>query len=208
MPNKRAIVIYDSKYGATEQVAHWIAEGLNDAEMKRVADATSVYYDLVVIGSPVYDEEPSQKILHFLDRNKDALANKKIAIFTVSVPANMTPEKAKRFTGANQLKKIAAHVKGEVIDSRAFLGRISTKEMTALDRLSIHIQYFLKGYKLGDVDFMNRDEAIAWGRKLINLISQSGTTLTDERRGRKPSDTSPRSTPVKGDGDRREDTKK
>ena len=209
MPNKRAIVIYDTKYGSTEQVANWIAEGLNDADLKYVGDVTSVYYDLVVIGSPIYGDVPSQKILQFLDRNKENLANKKIALFTVSVPLNMTPERAKRFTGAGTLKGLTSRVRGEVIGSRAFLGRIDTKDMTALDRLSLHIQCFLKGFKLKDMDFLNRDEASAWGRKLITIINESGTTLAEERRGRRTGGSPPsHSTEVKGNGDRREDTKK
>ena len=209
MPNKRAIVIYDTKYGSTEQVANWIAEGLNDADLKYVGEVTSVYYDLVVIGSPIYDDALSQKILQFLDRNKENLANKKIALFTVSVPLNMTPERVKRFTGAGTLKGLASRVRGEVIGSKAFLGRIDTKDMTALDRLSLHIQYFLKGYKLKDVDFMNRDEASAWGRMLIKILNESGTTIGEERRGRRPdSSAPPHSTEVKGNGDRHEDTKK
>ena len=208
MPNKRAIVIYDTKYGSTEQVANWIAEGLNDAELKYVGDVTSVYYDLVVIGSPVYDNALSMKVLQFLDRNKESLANKKLALFTVSVPINMTPERAKRFTGASTLKGLTSRVRGEVIGSRAFLGRIDTKDMTALDRLSLHIQYFIKGYKLKDVDFMNRDEASAWGRKLINILNESGSSIADERRGRRSGSLPSHSTEVKGNGDRREDTKK
>jgi hypothetical protein len=151
---------------------------------------------------------PSQKIIKFLDRNKDNLANKRVALFTVSVPMGMTAERAKRYTGARLLNELSGHVKGEVIDSRAFLGRIDTKDMTALDRLSLHIQYFLKGYKLKDVDFMSRDQAIAWGRKLINIVNESGTSLAQERRGKKLGGTPPHSTEVKGDGDRREDTKK
>ncbi|HEY3422633.1 MAG TPA: flavodoxin domain-containing protein [Methanocellaceae archaeon] len=209
MPNKRAIVIYDTKYGSTEQVAHWIAEGLNDADLKYVGDVTSVYYDLVVIGSPIYGDALSQKILQFLDKNKENLANKKIALFTVSMPLNMTPDRAKRFTGASTLKGLSGRVRGEVIDSRAFLGRIETKDMTALDRLSLHIQYLLKGYKLKDVDFMNRDDASAWGRKLINILNESGTSIGEERRGRRAgSSAPPHSTEVKGNGDRQEDKKK
>jgi hypothetical protein len=80
--------------------------------------------------------------------------------------------------------------------------------MTALDRLSLHIQYFLKGYKLKDVDFMDRDEASAWGRKLIKVLNESGTTIAEERRGRRPGSPPSHSTEVKGNGDRHEDTKK
>lgn len=209
MPNRKAIVIYDSKYGSTEQVANWIVEGINDADLKYVGDVTSVFYDLVVIGSPIYNDVPSQKITKFMDRNKDNLSNKKVALFTVSVPLNMTPERVKRFTGTGPLKDLASHLKNDPIASKAFLGRIDKEEMSGLDRLSLHIQYFLKGYKLKNVNFLNRDEAIAWGRKLVDIVAESGTTLTQERKGKKANGSRPpHSTEVKGGDNHHGDTKK
>jgi menaquinone-dependent protoporphyrinogen IX oxidase len=120
-------------------VANWIAEGINDADLKYVGDVTSVFYDLVVVGSPVYADVPSQKIIKFLDRNKDNLANKRVALFTVSVPMGMTPERAKRYTGAKMLNELSGHVKGEVIDSKAFLGRIDTFKIKQMDTQRIRI---------------------------------------------------------------------
>jgi|GEM_PF-186660 len=185
MANKLALVIYDTKYGSTEQVAHWIAEGINDADIKHVDDVTSLFYDLIVVGSPVFNDAPSRRIIAFLDRYRENLANKRMALFTVSTPYDMTPEKARAFEGSKALQEIAAKLKGKVIDTKAFLGKIDVNGLTALDRLSLHIQYFLKGYELKDASYLDREAAIAWGRKLYKLATESPESITRERKDRK-----------------------
>ncbi len=187
MANKLALVIYDTKYGSTEQVAHWVAEGINDADIRHADDVTSLFYDLLVIGSPVYNDAPSSHILAFLDRYRENLANKRLALFTVSLPYNMTPDRAKNYTGAGvkALQDLEGKVKAKVIDKKAFLGKIDTRELTALDRLSLRIQYFLKGYELKDENYLNRDEAIAWGRRLLEMATKTPEPVTRERKDRK-----------------------
>lgn len=185
MANKLALVIYDTKYGSTEQVAHWVAEGIGDADIRHVEDVTSLFYDLIVIGSPVYNDAPSSHIMAFLDRYKENLANKRLAVFTVSLPYNMTPERAKSYTGIHGLTELTGKIKGTVIDTKAFLGKVEEKELTALDRLSLRIQYFLKGYELKDANFMDRGAAITWGRKLFELATKAPEPVTKERKDRK-----------------------
>jgi menaquinone-dependent protoporphyrinogen oxidase len=187
MANKLALIIYDTKYGSTEQVAHWVAEGINDSDIRHVDDVTSLFYDLLVIGSPVYNDAPSSHIIAFLDRYRENLANKRMAIFTVSLPYNMTPERAKSYSGASAkvLQELAGRVKGKVIDTKAFLGKIDTRELTALDRLSLRIQYFLKGYELKDANFLSREDAVAWGRRLFELATKTPEPVTRERKDRK-----------------------
>jgi menaquinone-dependent protoporphyrinogen oxidase len=185
MANKLALIIYDTKYGSTEQVAHWVAEGINDSDIRHVDDVASLFYDLLVIGSPVYNDAPSSHIMAFLDRYRENLANKRMAIFTVSLPYNMTPERAKSYSGAIVLQELAGKVKGKVIDTKAFLGKIDTRELTALDRLSLRIQYFLKGYELKDANFLSREEAVAWGRRLFELATKTPEPVTRERKDRK-----------------------
>jgi menaquinone-dependent protoporphyrinogen IX oxidase len=170
MAGKRALIVYDTRYGATEQIANWIAEGINDADLRHVTDVEGLNYDLIVVGCPIYNEMPSARIIHFLDKNKDVFKNRKLALYTVSVPFDMTPEKAKKFTGQKDIKPLFDHVIGTVISSKAFLGKIDLKEMSELDRLSMRIRYFVKGYEVRDMNFLNRDEAVAWGKKLIELL--------------------------------------
>ena len=71
----RAIVIYDSKTGNTEKVANIIQETLVeekvDSTLKRVKDALEeeLYdYDLVILGTPVFQWLPSKGIQHFINK--------------------------------------------------------------------------------------------------------------------------------------------
>ena len=185
MANKLALVIYDTKYGSTEQVANWVAEGINDADIRHVDDVTSLFYDLIVIGSPVYNDAPSSHVMAFLDRYKENLANKRLAIFTVSLPYNISPEGAKSFTGKQAITEIVGKVRGTVLDTKAFLGKIDEKDLTALDKLSLRIQYFLKGYELKDANFLDRDAAVAWGRRLVDLAKKTPEPVAKERKDRK-----------------------
>ena len=170
MAGKRALVVYDTRYGATEQIANWIAEGINDADIRHVDDVDGLNYDLIVVGCPIYNEMPGPRIIRFLDKNKDFLKNRKLALFTVSVPFDMTPDRAKRFAGQKDVKPLFDHVAGQVIASKAFLGKIDLKEMSELDRLSLRIWYFLKGFQMREMDYMDREAAVAWGRKLLDLL--------------------------------------
>jgi menaquinone-dependent protoporphyrinogen oxidase len=172
MAGKRALVVYDTKYGATEQIANWIAEGINDADIRHVDDIEGLDYDLVVVGSPIYNDMPSPRIVDFLEKYQDVLQNRKVALFTVSVPYDMTPDRAKRYAGQKEMKRLFDRVKGTVIASRAFLGKIDLKEMTEFDRLSLRIWYFLKGYRLKEANYMNRDDAVEWGKKLYDLLTK------------------------------------
>jgi menaquinone-dependent protoporphyrinogen IX oxidase len=170
MAGKRALIVYDTRYGATEQIANWIAEGINDADIQYADAVQGLNYDLIVVGCPIYNEKPSTHIIRFLDKNKDFLKNRKLALFTVSVPFDMTPERAKKFSGQKEIKPLFDHVAGTVIASKAFLGKIELKEMSEFDRLSLRIWYFLKGHKMREANYMDRDQAVAWGKKLLDLL--------------------------------------
>lgn len=167
---KKALIVYDTRYGATEQIANWIAEGINDADIKHVDNVSGTIYELIVVGSPIYNDQPTSKIIEFLEKNKESLANKKLALFTVNMPMNITSEKAKKFMGTGLIDKLAAHVKGNIIASKAFLGKIELRELSQLDMLSLKLSYFLKGYNLRDVNYMDREEAFKWGNSLYNML--------------------------------------
>lgn len=82
----KALVIYDSLYGNTEQIAKAIGGGLGtEAKAVRVGQASAAdfaSYDLIVIGSPTQGGRPMPAMKAFLDNMPaDALKNKKAAAF-------------------------------------------------------------------------------------------------------------------------------
>ena len=86
----KAIIIYESKYGNTRQVAELIAEGMRQvrgtevtlSEVGQVDLNNLVTFDAYLIGSPNHMGGPTGSIKRLIDQlNKLKLENKKIAVF-------------------------------------------------------------------------------------------------------------------------------
>src|ERR1043165_7590557 len=95
----KGIVIYKSKYGAAKQYAQWIAESLGilavPADNIKAADLGA--YDYVIAGSSIYIGKIMIK--DWLEKNSDALKDKKLFFFIVGGAYPADKEKtAKYFT--------------------------------------------------------------------------------------------------------------
>ena len=73
---KKAIIVYESVYGNTEQVAIAIAEGIHQSgEVEcKVTKPSGIHtdelneYDAILLGCPNHNQEPAQNLLKFIDR--------------------------------------------------------------------------------------------------------------------------------------------
>ncbi|MEM3056028.1 MAG: flavodoxin domain-containing protein, partial [Candidatus Bathyarchaeia archaeon] len=72
----KILIVYDSRTGNTEKMAHAVAEGVRgegvEVEVRRVDEASVDALpgvDGLIIGSPVYYGQPSSKIKRFLDES-------------------------------------------------------------------------------------------------------------------------------------------
>ena len=88
----KALVIFDSLYGNTEQIARAIGGGIGEeTKVVRSAEAdinTLGDYDLIVIGAPTQAGRPMKTSQDFLDKlPADALKDKKVAAFDTRLPA-------------------------------------------------------------------------------------------------------------------------
>jgi len=100
---KRAAIVYWSKTGNTEKVAHAIKESLEEAGVKvtitKPEDAEDLDffgYDLVCIGFPSYQWHPPKPMAEFLDRfAKDEFSGKLAAAFPVILPCTCVSNAAK-----------------------------------------------------------------------------------------------------------------
>jgi flavodoxin len=87
---RKALVVYDSKYGNTKIVAEKIAEGITAAGGMKTdlgfmddVDVTKIpEYDILVIGSPNHYSKPSKKASEFMKKLEGLdLEGKKVAAF-------------------------------------------------------------------------------------------------------------------------------
>ena len=79
----RGIILYQSKYGATEKNAHWLAEvtGCECAETKKADIRHVAEHDVIILGGGIYASGIAG--LSFLRKNFGMLQGKKIVLFCV-----------------------------------------------------------------------------------------------------------------------------
>jgi flavodoxin len=85
----KAIIIYESKYGNTKQVAELIAEGIRQVhgtevtitEVGQVDWVNLVTFDVILIGCPNHMGGPTENVRKLIDNIKLKLTNKKVAVF-------------------------------------------------------------------------------------------------------------------------------
>lgn len=86
---KRVLVAYDSKHGSTADIAEKIGDVLCEngfrVDMRPALKVEDISpYDAIVIGSPLYYATFLPGALKFLERHKNILAVKKVALFVTS----------------------------------------------------------------------------------------------------------------------------
>jgi flavodoxin len=127
----KVIVVYESKYGNTKQVAETIIEGINEIqkieavlkEPKRVEPTEVLDYDMILIGSPNHFGGPTRGVKKFIDKlGKLPLKNKMFAVFDTYIKGDF--EKAvkkmeKRISEkVPELKQIASGLSIKVQDMK------------------------------------------------------------------------------------------
>lgn len=128
----KGVIIYSSKYGATEQYANWLSEAL---DWPVYTPETLTYEaleraDTVLVGSPVY--VGALRIKSWLESNTGRLERKRLFLFVVMA----TPASER----AAQLRMAARNIPASLLreDNIFFLGgRLVKKRLSWTDRMLV-----------------------------------------------------------------------
>jgi len=170
----RILVAYDTKYGSTERIAQWIAEGIAEREpsettvdVKNISHVVDLNYECVVIGSPIYEEEPLNSIITFLETHKTPLEHLKVALFVVCVDYGYLPKDQLMDT---YVKKLEAHVSGKVVAREVLGGYFDLVKLSDEDRRLIEDFSKAVGHPVTTMDLLDKDKSQALGRAIMNLL--------------------------------------
>ena len=123
----KTLIVYDSKHGATEKVSIWIKDGIGDADVCRVDEVSSLEYELIIVGSPVYFGKPLKSVTGFLESKKDELMNKKIIPFVVCI------RNGKKYL--SKLKKFIPNAEeGKIFRGRFLFHKLNKEECIVFGR--------------------------------------------------------------------------
>ncbi|KAF1078254.1 flavodoxin domain-containing protein [Methanogenium sp. MK-MG] len=163
--NNRILIIYATRYGATEGIATAIAEGLQkqncDVDVRNVKEVFDITgYSAVIIGSPIYYGKVLPEQVAFVSLHKNMLHEIPVIGFLSGYSLlDISPEKKQAASAA--FDQIREHI--ELRDIGYFAGKISEEQLSFKDRAVMKIT----GTKPGD--YRNREAAIIWAQGLIDL---------------------------------------
>lgn len=124
----KTLIVYDSKHGSTEKICNWIKEGIGDADICKVNNVSSLNYDLILVGSPIYFGKPLKSVTSFLENKRDELVDKKIIPFVVCL------WNGKKYL--SKLKKFIPNIEdGKIFGGRFLFHRLNKEECVNFGRM-------------------------------------------------------------------------
>jgi menaquinone-dependent protoporphyrinogen oxidase len=168
--NNTILVTYESQYGSTAEIAHYIGKLLrkkNKVDVLRIKDVKNpARYSQIIIGSPIQYDKWMPEAREFVSQNRMVLKNKSIAFFFTCLVLSQKTEKTK--TKANEyaakLYKIAPEVKPVSIGK--FAGVLN------YDKMSLVIKYLFKGImafkKVKEGDYRDWNAVKNWVKTIEN----------------------------------------
>jgi menaquinone-dependent protoporphyrinogen oxidase len=172
----RILVIYASKYGATQgiaqRIAHTLTEGGHDARAVSTGSAADLGgYDAFVVGSAAYMGSWLKRAGKFVRQNAATLSARPVWLFSSGpLGAEATPPDGIDQRKAAEPKEFAEfqevlHPRG----TRVFFGAFDHTQLTVRDRLVYLIPAVRK--ILPDGDFRDTQDIDAWARGIAAALT-------------------------------------
>ncbi len=172
--DKKILVAYASKHGATEEIAEKIGQVFRQAGLPtdvlpahRVSDVTP--YAAVVLGSAVYTGQWRKEAATLLESNEKTLAKRPVWLFSSGPTGEGDPAqlmKGWRFPEA--LQPIADRIRPR--DIAFFHGVLDMKELSLPEKLIV------KGIKAPVGDFRDWDAITSWAAAIADALKNEART--------------------------------
>nr|VFJ47680.1 MAG: menaquinone-dependent protoporphyrinogen oxidase [Candidatus Kentron sp. FM]VFJ63462.1 MAG: menaquinone-dependent protoporphyrinogen oxidase [Candidatus Kentron sp. FM]VFK12295.1 MAG: menaquinone-dependent protoporphyrinogen oxidase [Candidatus Kentron sp. FM] len=168
--NGKIALVYATRYGATKDIAHWIAEGIHqpisvfDLAETDTRELVSKY-DRVILGSPIFTGEPVQIMLDFMKKQAIHLDNKVVATFVVCGTRPNSEKNKQRIAG--YLASLNEPLIGKPLLTAHFGGRMILDKLTDEHRESM--RFFYKN--------ILKRELVSWDRTDPEAAKRFGTSI-------------------------------
>ena len=126
MERKKVLIAYATKGGTTAQIAQWLAEGMEEADVDvlAVGDVRSLDHDLIVLGAPIRIWKVHPGMVEFMEQHREELRSIPKVLFVVCLFSLLS---------RGYLKKMREHVEGEIVNYRVFFGKMGIINMMDRD---------------------------------------------------------------------------
>jgi menaquinone-dependent protoporphyrinogen oxidase len=166
--DKKVLVAYASKYGATAEIAEKIGEVLKQEGLQAdVLPAKSVKnlaeYAAVIIGSAVYIAMWRKEASNFLKKNEKLLTGKPVWLFSTGPGGQGDPvQLLKGWRVPNGLKPVIDRIKPR--DTAVFGGNVNAEKMNSIEK------WMIKNVKSPVGDFRDWNAITKWAKGIAEAV--------------------------------------
>lgn len=159
---QRTIVLYESRYGTTEDIAKKLSLILGPSKYCRIEDfkKSDKDFEFFVIGSPVYNEMIESKVLKFLEDNIEWIKYKRIAVFCTCISTK------KEYEYINQMLGILGD---SVVYFKALGGKVQLDKLSSKDYKAIEPFCNKANMPFIDINMYDVKKVIEFGMNLKNI---------------------------------------
>jgi len=157
----KTIIIYESKYGTTHEIARYLSMVLGPATYCNTDEFSDLYrdYDFIVIGSPIYSGRFHPHIYKFVENNLKWLKEKPVALFSSSLSLD---------EGKQILEDLAGKI-GDVVNLQPFGGILKLDKLDDQDKKALQAFSKKVGFELRDIDNLNLEDVLDYAMQLKSI---------------------------------------
>lgn len=151
----RTLVVHDSRYGSTAEVADQIGRTLaaagRDVAVRHVEEVESVDgFDLVIIGSPIRFENWMPGAAGFVAAHREQLASTAVAFFFTCLALSQDGPKSQRDADRYEQKVRAIAPELVPLGVGRFAGKLDFSRMSLFGRVALGTLLAVRGARAGD----------------------------------------------------------
>jgi len=164
------LVAFETKYGATREIAQKIGDVLNEAGLSTdilpINEAKYlVPYKAIILGSAVFTGDWCKEAAEFLETNEKVLAEKMVWLFSSGPLGEGTVEEdSKGWRFPKTLQPIADRIAPRHI--AVFHGKIDK------EKLSLMHKFMVKVAKVPVGDFRKWDDITSWAKEIVEALKK------------------------------------
>lgn len=174
----RGVIYFDSKYGTTETIAHWIQDEITNAQIDMIQIDENLMvdnsYHIIILGTPIYIGKPRQEFINFVMRNKYRFPDKVCLFIVTWASSTIYKEKTKNF-----IELIEFYMQPTVfaltvsLPGKLYLDKVSPRDKESMRRILHRLDLLSDEFESKNIDFnnqMNEGKSRQFGKQINEWI--------------------------------------